>query len=83
MAVRTTVRIYEALMARVRRLAPTRGFNRFVNEALVVRADAIEPEQLQRDMIEGYIATRNNRDALNRDWQAVDGDGWPTYWCTR
>jgi hypothetical protein len=79
MAVRTTVRIDEALMVRVRQLTPHRGISKFVNDALAARVDAIEREQLQRDMIEGYIATRDDRDALNLDWQAVDGDGWPTY----
>ena len=79
MAVRTTVQIDEALMARVRPLIPARGFSKFVNEALAGRVDAIEREQLEREMIEGYIATRDDRDALNLDWQAMDGEGWPTH----
>jgi hypothetical protein len=78
MAVRTTVQIDEALMARVRQLVPSRGFNQFVNEALAARADAFEREQIERDMIEGYIATRDDREKLNRDWEIVDGEGWPS-----
>jgi Arc/MetJ family transcription regulator len=77
MAIRTTIRIDEALMVRVSRLVPTRGLSRFVNDALAARVDAIEREQLTSDMIEGYIATREDREALNRDWQTVDGEGWP------
>ena len=78
MAVRTTVQIDDALMARVRQLVPPRGFNQFVNEALAARAGAIERERIEQDMIEGYMATRDDRDALNRDWEIVDGEGWPT-----
>jgi hypothetical protein len=79
MSVRITVQIDETLIACVRRLVPDRGISEVVNDALAARVDAIEREQLQRDMIEGYVATRDDRDALNRDWQAVDGEGWPTY----
>lgn len=77
MAVRTTVRIDDTLMARVRQLVPSRGFNQFVNEALAARADAIERERIEREMIEGYLATRADRDALNDDWEVVDTEGWP------
>lgn len=77
MGVRTTIQIDEALMERVRRIVPPRGFNRFVNEALAARAEAVERERLEHEMMEGYIATREDRRALNRDWQVVDGEGWP------
>lgn len=77
MSVRTTVQIDDALMARVRELVPPRGFNQFVNEALAARADAIERERIEREMIEGYLATRVDRDALNGYWEVVDTEGWP------
>ena len=77
MSVRTTVQIDDALMARVRRIVPPRGFNQFVNEALAARAEAIERDRLEREMIEGYIATREDREALNRDWEVIDGESWP------
>ena len=77
MGVRTTIQIDDALMERVRRIVPPRGFNQFVNEALAARADAVERERLEREMMEGYIATREDRRALNLDWQIVDGEGWP------
>ena len=77
MGVRTTVQIDERLMERVRRIVPPRGFNQFVNEALAARADEIERERIQHDMMEGYIATREDRRELNRDWGVIDGEGWP------
>ena len=77
MGFRTTVQIDESLMARVRRIVPPRGFNQFVNEALAARADAVEQARLDRDMMEGYLATRDDRRELSRDWEVVDVEGWP------
>ena len=77
MSVRTTVQIDDDLMARVRQIVPPRGFNQFVNEALAARAEAIERDRLEREMIEGYIATRVDREELSRDWEVVDGESWP------
>lgn len=82
MSVRTTIRIDDALMDRVRQIVPTRGFNQFVSEAVAARVDAIERasvdrERIEREMMEGYIATREDREEVNRDWAHVDGEGWP------
>jgi hypothetical protein len=77
MGIRTTVQIDDRLMERVRKIVPPRGLNQFVNEALAARADAIEREAIERDMMEGYIATREDRLELNRDWERLDGEGWP------
>ena len=77
MSVRTTVQIDDELMARVRQIVPPRGFNQFVNEALAARTEAIERERLEQEMAEGYLATREDREELNRDWEVVDGEGWP------
>ena len=76
-AVRTTVQIDDELMARVRRLVPPRGFSQFVNEALAVRAASLERERVEAEMREGYRATRDDRRALNADWETVDGEHWP------
>ncbi len=32
---------------------------------------------IQAAMREGYSATREDREALNRDWGAIDTEGWP------
>ena len=77
MGIRTTVQIDDALMARVRQIVPPRGFNQFVNEALAARADTIERERIEREMIEGYIASREDREEISRDWEVVDGEDWP------
>ena len=41
--------------------------------------DTIENHCLKQAMIEGYLSTRNDRAALNRDWQIVDGENWPSW----
>lgn len=74
---RTTIQIDDEVFDRVRRLVPTRGLSRFVNEALVARVDQLERERIAAEMREGYIATRTDRDELNADWRVVDSEGWP------
>ena len=32
---------------------------------------------LYEEMREGYLATREDREELNRDWSAIDDEGWP------
>ncbi|MGE3271355.1 MAG: hypothetical protein AB7P40_21580 [Chloroflexota bacterium] len=78
MAVRTTVQIDPALMRRVKQLVPPRGFNQFVNEALAARADAIERARLEREMIDGYLVTHDDRTDLSQNWEQIDIEGWPT-----
>lgn len=82
MSARKTIRIDDVLLERVRRLAPRGEISRFVNEALANRLDALEQantdrERIEREMMEGYIAQRKDREALNRAWAAVDNEGWP------
>jgi len=77
MAVRTTVRLNEALLDRLRRLVPERGLNRFINQALEEKTTALEREQLEEAMKEGYLATRLNRAELNEDWKPLDTESWP------
>jgi Arc/MetJ family transcription regulator len=77
MGVRTTIQIDEELLGRVRRWVPRRGLNRFVNDALREKTEELERRELERAMIEGYQATRNDRAALADVWRAVDAEGWP------
>jgi hypothetical protein len=77
MPVRTTVYLEEDLLVRVRQLVPTRGLSRFINETLAKKLDALEREQVEAAMREGYIATREERAALNQDWAALDTLDWP------
>jgi hypothetical protein len=77
MPTRTTVYLDEALVVRVRRLVPARGLSQLVNDLLAERVAELEQAELEAQMREGYIATRQDRQELNADWQITDGEGWP------
>ncbi len=77
MPVRTTIHLDESLLTRVRQLVPNRGLSRFINETLTEKLDALERQRIEDAMREGYIATREDRAALNQDWGALDTVDWP------
>jgi hypothetical protein len=51
--------------------------NHFINEAVADKVAALERQQLEQEMKEGYLATNDDRAALSRDWEAVDVLDWP------
>lgn len=67
----------ESVHARLRRLVPPRGLNRFINQAPAEKAEALERQQLELAMQEGYVATRRARAELSEDWAILDIEGWP------
>ena len=77
MPIRTTVHLEEDVLVRVRQFVPSRGLSRFINEALAEKLETLERQQIEQAMREGYLATREDREALNRDWSALDTEGWP------
>ncbi len=77
MAMRTTIYVDEALLSRVRQYVPVRGLSPLINDLLRQHINQLEQAELEARMREGYEATRSKRQDLNRDWQALDGEGWP------
>jgi hypothetical protein len=77
MPTRTTVYLDEALVVRARRLVPARGLSQLVNDLLAERVAELERAELEAQMREGYIATRQYRHKLNADWKIIDGEGLP------
>lgn len=77
MANRTTIQIDGALLARLRGIVPPRGMNHFINEAIEEKISSIERRRVEREMIEGYLATQAERDDVARDWAPVDLEAWP------
>lgn len=76
---RTTIYLDDELDTRLRRIVPGRGLNRFINEAVAEKVAALEKEQVEREMREGYVATAVESAELARDWEVVDLEGWPEY----
>ena len=79
MAVRTTIHLEESLAERVQRLIAPRGLNRFINEAVAEKVQAIERQIIEDDMREGYIANAARDAEIAADWEAVDLEGWPEW----
>ena len=77
MPTRTTVYLDEELVMRARRLVPARGLSQLVNDLLAERIAQLEQAELEAQMREGYIATRQDRQEINADWQITDAEGWP------
>lgn len=79
MAVRRTVHVDKALLARARRFVPPRGFNRFVNDALTEKVSALEQARLAAEMRSGYLALAREASVQEEaaDWDLVDTEGWP------
>ena len=74
---RTTVYLDDGVRERLHSLIPPRKLNRFINEAVAEKIAALEQQQLEHAMKEGYLATNDDRTALNRDWEAVTVSDWP------
>lgn len=74
---RTTIYLDEAVVERVRRFIPRRGFSQLVNEMLRQKATELEQAEIEAQMREGYLATRQDRIELGAEWEPVDGEGWP------
>jgi metal-responsive CopG/Arc/MetJ family transcriptional regulator len=77
MTLRTTVYLDEGVAERIRRFIPQRGLSQLVNDLLQQKAAELEQAEIERQMREGYLAVREDRKALNEEWQIVDGEGWP------
>lgn len=78
MTTRTTIYLDDSLLLRIRRYIPQRGLSQFVNEMLLERIAQFEQAEIEAQMREGYLATRQERQEINADWQVVDEEGWPT-----
>lgn len=77
MSLRTTIYLDEGIVERIRQYIPQRGLSQLINELLQQKAAELEQAEIEAQMREGYQATREDRAALNAEWQIVDGEGWP------
>ena len=77
MTLRTTIYLDEAVVHQLRRFIPQRGLSQLVNDLLQQKVTELERAEIEAQMVEGYLAVREERVALNEDWQRLDGEGWP------
>ena len=76
MTLRTTIYLDEAVVNQLRRFIPQRGLSQLVNDLLQQKVTELERAEIEAQMVEGYLAVREERAALNEDWQHIDGEGW-------
>ncbi len=76
MTLRTTIYLDEAVVNQLRRFIPQRGLSQLVNDLLQQKVAELERAEIEAQMVEGYLAVREERAAFNEDWQRLDGEGW-------
>ena len=77
MAVRTTIQLEPDLAHRLSQFVPSRGLNRFINQTLAEKVDALERALLEAEMKEGYLASNDEQDDVDADWDTVSVVDWP------
>jgi predicted transcriptional regulator len=75
---RTTIYLDDSLRARLEQLVPARKKNHFINQAVAEKLTALELQQLEQAMKEGYRATAEDRAVLNQEWDTLDVLDWPS-----
>jgi len=50
--------------------------SRFISEAVKEKLDRINKEKLDKLLIEGYKATRNEDKEINQEWEKITLEGW-------
>ena len=76
MSVRTTIVLEDEVIKRIKALVPPRRLSRFINTALAEKLNEIETKELSDLMKQGYIATRKERERINKDWEVLSNEGW-------
>jgi predicted transcriptional regulator len=77
MAGRTTIQLDPDLAARLRDIVPSRGINRFINQAVAEKLGALERERLEAELREGYEAAERLQAEISSDWDSVGLEDWP------
>jgi len=76
MPIRTTVVLEDSVIKKIKTLVPQRRLSRFINAALAEKLYELERKEVSELKMQGYIATRKERDGINKDWEAVSTEGW-------
>ncbi len=62
---------------KLRAMVGQRRRSSFVAQAIRDRLTQLERQELERALIEGYLARREEDAVLNREWEAATLEGWP------
>ncbi|MCI0437782.1 MAG: hypothetical protein L0177_01465 [Chloroflexi bacterium] len=75
--VKMTFTIPEEVAKKLRTMVSESKRSAFVAEAVDEKLAAMVDEQLERELIEGYIATREEDRAINEEWEFATLESWP------
>lgn len=77
MNVKMTFTIPEDVANKLKETVKESKRSAFVTDALLEKLNEAERKQLEQEMIEGYIATREEDRLINEEWEAITLESWP------
>jgi metal-responsive CopG/Arc/MetJ family transcriptional regulator len=77
--VRMIITVPEDLARQVEELIGPKKRSQFISEALRHRIDEIRREKLQKTLEEGYKARKAEGQAMTREFEPIDLEGWDEY----
>ncbi|MGE4547670.1 MAG: hypothetical protein AB7E28_07860 [Desulfurella sp.] len=60
----------------VKKLDKISNKSRFIAEAVKEKLDELEMQELERLLIEGYKAVKEEDRAVNKEWEEITLEGW-------
>ncbi len=73
------ITVPEDLARQVEKLVRPKKRSQFISEALRHRIEEIQREKLQKTLEEGYKARKGESQAMTREFEPLDLEGWDEY----
>ena len=78
-SVRLNITIPEEVARQLDRIVGARGKSRFIAETLRKRIQEIEEQKLHQMLEEGYKERKRESQAISREFEPADLEGWDEY----
>ncbi len=78
-SVRLNITLPKEVAESLQNISEPRKRSRFVAEAIVERIERKQKEKLERDLAEGYRATRQEALSISEAFETSDLEGWDEY----
>lgn len=76
---RLNILLPDTLIEEIDQLAGKRKRSRFIADAVKRRIMDLENDRVQKEMAEGYRATRKEDEELTKEFEAADLEDWDDY----
>lgn len=77
--VRLNITLPKEVAESLNRMTEPRKRSRFIATAIVERIERRQKEKLEKDLEEGYLATRREAFAISKEFETADLEGWDEY----